>query len=364
MLRILKVQKIPLEDFHKKFTIQLNDTHPSIAIAELMRLLVDEKVWLDEAWSITQRTFAYTNHISLPEALGVLVAWHVRCRVASSPGNHFTKSTHIFSTKFRMRYLGDGRPRRIDVVDRRARRAFGANGSPGCVGSYAIQRRGRAALRVVTKRCIEDFHALWKSFSQKTNGVHAATMDHAQQSQARFTVLRGDRSGMAKGPRPAAATRTLRRRQCLQTAPGVTSNVRTKSIWRACAETDGITIDPDSLFDVQVKRIHEYKRQHLNILHVIAAVLPVEEQSKPGDAAANVHIRRQGVAGVSPGQTDHSAHYRGGGRHQLGSEIRERIKVVFVPNFNVTKQPADLPRPPISRSRYRPQARRRPAPAI
>ena len=100
MLRIMRGQKIPLERFHEKFAVQLNDTHPAIAVAELMRLLVDEHGmdW-DQAWDITRKTFGYTNHTLLPEALERWPLAHVRPAAAAAPARSSTRSTRASSTR-------------------------------------------------------------------------------------------------------------------------------------------------------------------------------------------------------------------------------------------------------------------------
>ncbi len=172
MLRILKVQRIPLEDFHKKFTVQLNDTHPSIAVAELMRLLVDENgMGWEEAWSITQRTFAYTNHTLLPEALE---CWSLGMFGAALP-RHLEIIYEInahFLDEVRMRYLGDDdRIARMSLIDERGERSV-RMAYLACVGSYAINGVAELHSDLLQKDVLKDFHALWsEKFSNKTNGV-------------------------------------------------------------------------------------------------------------------------------------------------------------------------------------------------
>ncbi len=337
MLRILRVQQLPVQRFHEKFSVQLNDTHPAIAVAELMRLLVDEhQVEWDEAWAITTRTFAYTNHTLMPEALE---RWGVELFGAELP-RHLEIIYEIntrFLAEVRARYPGDDE--RVAALS-----LIGENGSRhvrmahlACVGSFAIN--GVAALHseLLRRDVLRDFHALWpEKFSNKTNGVTPRRW--MALSNPRLTRLINDAIGegwitdleQLRALEPLAEDAAFRERW---------SAVKwaNKAEFAALLRTrTGIDVDPDSLFDVQVKRIHEYKRQHLNILHVIALYCRIKREpasdlqprtfifggkAAPGYRMAKLMIRLITAVGEV---INHDP------------DARKHIKVVFVPNYNVT----------------------------
>ena len=165
-------QKLPLERFHEKFTVQLNDTHPAIAVAELMRLLVDEHGldW-DCAWDITRKTFAYTNHTLLPEALecwplgmfGKLLRRHLEIIYAIN---------ERFLDEVRMRFLGDeGKVARLSLINEHGER-YVRMANLACVGSHAINGVAELHTELLKQDVLSDFHALWPGkIRNKTNGV-------------------------------------------------------------------------------------------------------------------------------------------------------------------------------------------------
>ena len=337
MLRILRVQNIPLTRFHEKFAVQLNDTHPAIAIAELMRLLTDEYAmeW-QSAWAITQKTFAYTNHTLLPEALE---RWPVAIlgRVLPRHLEIIYEINAHFLDAVRVRFFADDeRVRRMSIIDeaggRQVRMAHLA-----CVGSHAVN--GVAALhsQLLKEDVLKDFYEFApEKFSNKTNGVTPRRW--VALANTRLSALICDAIGdgwikdlarlkelepYAQIPEFRARWRQIRRANKCDFAAF------------ACTRT-GIVIDPDSLFDVQVKRIHEYKRQHLNILHVVAlyhrlksdAHFDIEPRTfifggkaAPGYRLAKLIIKLVTAVGDVVNRDP---------------QVQGRLKVVFLPNFNVT----------------------------
>jgi starch phosphorylase len=172
MLRIMRVQKIPLERFHEKFALQLNDTHPAIAIAELMRLLLDEygMVW-NRAWSVTTQCFGYTNHTLLPEALE---HWPLALisRVLPRHVEIVLEINARFLDEVRHRFdCDDERLARMSIIDESGER-YMRMAHLASVGSHAIN--GVAALHseLLKQDVLADFHALWPhKFRNITNGV-------------------------------------------------------------------------------------------------------------------------------------------------------------------------------------------------
>jgi glycogen phosphorylase len=336
MLRILRVQQIPLTRFHEKFAVQLNDTHPSIAVAELMRLLVDEHaVEWDTAWSITCRTFAYTNHTLLPEALE---HWPIPVFAKVLP-RHLQIIYEInarFLDEVRIRFFGDeARIARLSLIDEHGPR-YVRMAHVACVGSHAVNGVADLHTRLLQDSVLRDFHDLWpEKFSNKTNGV----------TPRRFLKLANPRlSELICEAIGDGWVRDLERlRELERFADDPAFQARWRQIKRANKEDlaayardrTGIAIDPDSLFDVQVKRIHEYKRQHLNVLHVIA--LYHRLKCNPG---TDIHPRTVIFGGkAAPGY--HLAKLIIKLIHSVADvvnrdpAVRERLKVVFLPNFNV-----------------------------
>jgi len=337
MFRILKVQQIPITRFHEKFAIQMNDTHPAIAVAELMRLLVDEHdmEW-NQAWEITQQTLAYTNHTLLPEALE---RWPISVFAKVLP-RHLEIIYEInarFLDAMRIRYFGDeARIARLSLIDESGGR-YVRMAHLACVGSHAINGVADLHTQLLKQDVLKDFAELWpEKFSNKTNGVTPRRW--LALTNPRLAELICDAIGdgwvkdlarlidlekFADDPAFQADWRAIKRANKLELA-GI-AHGRT-----------GVAVDPDSLFDVQVKRIHEYKRQHLNILHVIA--LYHRLKSDPG---FDIHPRTFIFGGkAAPGY--HIAKLIIKLINAVGDvvnrdpQIRDRLKVVFLPNFNVT----------------------------
>ncbi|MGA1199254.1 MAG: glycogen/starch/alpha-glucan family phosphorylase, partial [Candidatus Latescibacterota bacterium] len=266
MLRIMRVQHIPLSQFHVKFTVQLNDTHPAVAVPELMRLLLDDYglAW-DEAWSITRHTFAYTNHTLLPEALerwpvdmfGYLLPRHLEI---------IYEINDRFLDEVRLRFLGDDdRVARMSLIDENDGR-YVRMAHLACVGSYAINGVANLHSELLKSDVLKDFYELWpEKFSNKTNGVTPRRF--MKLSNPRLSELITDVVG-DEWPKDL---------EQLQKLEPYAEDAAFGEKWREvklankhefaafAQQRTGIAIDPNSIFDIQVKRIHEYKRQHLNI---------------------------------------------------------------------------------------------------
>ena len=337
MLRILRGQKIPLRQFHEKFAVQLNDTHPAIAIAELMRLLVDENQmpWAD-AWYVTCNTFAYTNHTLLPEALE---RWplDVFGRVLPRHLEIVYEINARFLDEVRIRFMGDEeRISRLSLIDESGERCV-RMAHLACVGSHAINGVAELHSQLLKTDLLKDFYDLWPhKFRNKTNGVTPRRW--MVLSNPRLSTLISERIGggwvkdlaQLRALEPLIEDREFRERWRA-------IKLENKRDLAALALRDtGIVIDPDSMFDVLVKRIHEYKRQHLQVLHIVSLYRRIKS-----DASADVQPRTFIFGGkAAPG-------YRAaklmiklitavGDVVNRDPDVRDRLKVVFLPNFNVT----------------------------
>ncbi|MCE5182761.1 MAG: glycogen/starch/alpha-glucan phosphorylase [Betaproteobacteria bacterium] len=271
MIRIALRDVGGIDRFPEKFVAQLNDTHPAIAVAELMRLLIDEHLleW-DQAWSITRRTFAYTNHTLLPEALET---WPLELfqRILPRHLELIQEINRIFLDDVRIRFLGDEqRLARMSLIDEsNGRRVRMAN--LACVGSFAINGVAEMHSELLKETVLRDFHEMWpEKFNNKTNGITPRRF--IALANRRLSTLIGDTIGGD----------WLRNLERLRELEPYADDAQFRVDWRQVkrgAKVDlsnyiqrviGVSVDPDSLYDVQVKRIHEYKRQHLNVLHVVS----------------------------------------------------------------------------------------------
>jgi starch phosphorylase len=337
MFRVLEVQRIPIERFHEKFTVQLNDTHPAIAVAELMRLLVDVHAlaW-DKAWDITCRTMAYTNHTLLPEAL--------ECWTVALFGRVLPRHLEIvyeinarFLDEVRLHSLGDEQKvSALSLIDESGER-YVRMAHLACVGSHAVNGVADLHTELLKRNVLGEFYKLWpQRFSNKTNGV----------TPRRWIVL-------ANPPLTSLLNETIgdgwiRDLDRLRAIEPFIEDSSFRDRWNAIkrankqelaariAEHSGAPLDPDSMFDVQVKRIHEYKRQHLNILHVIALYHRLKSgvggDVVPrtfifgGKAAPGYHIAKLMIKLINSV----------GAVLNRDPETRDLLRVVFLPNFNVT----------------------------
>jgi starch phosphorylase len=337
MFRILERQKLSVQQFHEKFTVQLNDTHPAIAIAELMRLLVDEYLlpWAD-AWSVTRKTFAYTNHTLLPEALE---RWSLAVFGGVLP-RHLQIIYEInahFLEEVRIRFLGDeARISRMSLIDETGER-YVRMAHLACVGSHAIN--GVAALHsdLLKHDLLKDFYEMWpKKFSNKTNGVTPRRWMVLCNPKLSDLICEHIGDGWIKDLA-----------QLKQLEP-LADNAEFRARWRGikqhnkrafaqlALERTGIVADPDSVFDVLVKRIHEYKRQHLKVLHIVSLYHGIKSNPalavQPrtfifgGKAAPGYHLAKLMIKLItSVGEVVNR-----------DPDVGGRLKVVFLPNFNVT----------------------------
>ena len=337
MLRIMRVQKIPLERFHEKFAVQLNDTHPAIAVAELMRLLVDEHGMLwNRAWSITTRCFGYTNHTLLPEALE-----HWPLALISRVLPRHVEIVLEINARFldEVRHCtncDDHRLARMSIIDESGER-YMRMAHLASVGSHAINGVAELHSELLKRDVLADFHDLWPDkFRNITNGV----------TPRRWIALANPR--LTRFLCSVIGSDWLRDLEQLRRIETYGRDASFRREWRfikRCVKEDlashvrrvtGIAIDPESLFDVQVKRIHEYKRQHLNVLHIVALYQRIK--SDPG---ASIQARTFIFGGkAAPGYRFAKLMIKlinsVGEVVNKDAAVADRLKVVFLPNYNVT----------------------------
>ncbi|MCU0530284.1 MAG: glycogen/starch/alpha-glucan phosphorylase, partial [Cyanobium sp. Prado107] len=283
MLRNLDQRGAPVQAFADRWAVQLNDTHPAIAVAELMRLLVDERqLGWDEAWQITTAAIAYTNHTLLPEALE---RWELGLFGSLLP-RHLEIIYEIngrFLQQVRLHAPGDlDLLRRVSIIEETGPKAV-RMAHLATVAAHHVN--GVAALhsQLVTTDLFPDFAALWpEKFTNVTNGVTPRRW--LALANPSLAALLGDTIG---DDWPAHSER-------LRDLEPLAADAAFQQRWAACkleckrrlagviAEQSEVLVDPTSLFDIQVKRIHEYKRQHLNALQVVLQYLRIKHGDTEG----------------------------------------------------------------------------------
>jgi len=337
MIRIHLRAGYGLERFADKYTIQLNDTHPAIAVAEFMRLLVDEHglPW-DSAWDVTRNSMAYTNHTLLPEALE---KWPLALFEDVLP-RHMEIINEInfrFLEQVRSQCPGDeGLAKRVSLIDEEGGR-FVRMANLAAVGSHAINGVAELHTRLLKESVMADFYRLMpEKFSNKTNGVTPRRF--MRLSNPAMSALITDALGGEHWLKDLEALRGLEH---------VAEDASFLEKWREAKlankikladmikQRTGIVVDPASMFDVQVKRIHEYKRQHLNVLHILTLYHRLRHdphieltprtfifggKAAPGYFMAKLMIKLiTSVAKVVNNDP----------------QVRDRLKVVFYPDYNV-----------------------------
>lgn len=336
LIRMHLLRGKSLDTFHEKNAVQLNDTHPSIAVAELMRLLIDEhEMDWEKAWDVTRNTFAYTNHTLLPEALE---KWPLPLFRSVLP-RHLEIIYEInrrFLDEVRVRYPGDGGvASRLSLIDEGGEK-YVRMANLACVGSHAINGVAALHTELLKQDVLRDFYELWpEKFSNKTNGV----------TPRRFMVLSNPRLSQLINDK--IGDTWIKHLDELRKLEDFADDKDFLSKWHQVKlenkkvlaglikDRTGILVNPDSLFDILVKRIHEYKRQHLDVLHIISLFNRIKEdpsqqitprtfifggKAAPGYFMAKLIIKLiTSVAAVVNRDPD----------------VADRLKVVFFPDFNV-----------------------------
>lgn len=324
------------ESFHESFTIQLNDTHPAVAVAELMRILLDDYYldW-DTAWRVTGQSVNYTNHTLLPEALE---KWPMSIFGSMLPRHLeiILEINHHFLKVVRNTFPGDEeRISRMSIIDESGGK-YVRMANLACVGSKAINGVAALHTELLKSGILKDFYELWpEKFSNKTNGV----------TPRRWLVL--NNQNLATLISSKIGTQWIKDLYELKKLEKYADDPAFQKEWRKCKKNVkkyladyisthlGMEINPNSMFDILVKRIHEYKRQHLKMLHIITLYNRIKENPDidivprtfifGGKAATGYFMAKliikliNSVAEVVNNDPD----------------VNGRLKVIFLPNYNI-----------------------------
>jgi len=336
MIRIHCQRAKSLDNFHLKYAVQLNDTHPAIGVAELMRLLVDEnRMDWDQAWTITQQTFAYTNHTLLPEALE---QWPLPLfrRVLPRHLEIIYEINQRFLAGVAARWPDDpARLRRLSLIDERGDKYI-RMAHLACVGSSAINGVAALHTELLKETVLRDFYALWpEKFTNKTNGV----------TPRRFLALANP--GLTKLISSRIGNQWLRDLDQLRGLEALATDVEFQAEWQqvkhankvrlaaAIKQTTGVEVDPASLFDIQVKRIHEYKRQHLNLLHVVTLYHRLKHNPRSRITPRTVIFGGKAAPAYATAKLIIKLINAVAAVVNADPVTRDQLRVVFFPDFNV-----------------------------
>ncbi len=337
------------DKFSDKVVIQLNDTHPSIAIPELMRILHDEEhfSW-EKAWGIVSRTFAYTNHTLLPEALecwsvplfGRVLPRHLQIILeinrrlmveveARWPGDNAKKSV--------LSLVEEGNPQKLRMANL------------AVVGSFSVNGVAAIHTELLKKHLFHDFNDFYPGrFNNKTNGITPRRW--LQACNPRLSTLITSRIGSTW------IKNIDELRKLEQWADDSTFQEEFMAIKHA-NKTDlaamiqhecGVEVDPHAIFDIQVKRLHEYKRQHLNLLHILALYRRIL-QNPDLDIHPRVFIfAAKAAPGYDLAKCIIKAINAVGTKINSDPRVQGKLKVVFLPNYRVSLAQRIIPAADIS----------------
>jgi starch phosphorylase len=337
VLRLQRLRGLNIDSLSSSFNLQMNDTHPSIAVAELMRLLIDENNFdWDRAWNITQSCLSYTNHTLLPEALE---KWTLSLFASLLP-RHLEIIYEInnrFLNEVKIKANGDNQlVRRLSIIDEDGER-YVRMAHLACIGSHAVNGVSALHAELLKRDVMHDFYELApEKFLNVTNGVtprrwiklynpKLAALLTANIGERWNTSLEAELIKLEK-----FADNTGFREKWKQI-----KHQNKIDLAHIIKQRTNIEVDPNSLFDIQVKRLHEYKRQHLNVLHIIHLYNRIKNnpstdvvqrtfifggKAAPGYFMAKLIIKLiNSVAEVVNNDSD----------------VAGKIKVVFFPDFNV-----------------------------
>ncbi|KPK16506.1 MAG: maltodextrin phosphorylase [Myxococcales bacterium SG8_38] len=324
------------DNLHEWFAIQLNDTHPALAVPELLRLLLDEHgmSW-DDAWRITSETFAYTNHTLLPEALetwplpvfGRLLPRHLEI---------VYEINHRFMDEVRARFPDDhGKQERLSLIDDRGSGAV-RMANLATVASFSVNGVSALHTDLLKTRVMRDFHELYPGkFNNKTNGV----------TPRRFVALANPELAQLLTEHIGEGWITdfdrLRKLEELADDPDFQAQWQAVKAARKRVAAEQarrlmkVDADLDSMFDVQVKRIHEYKRQHLAVLHIVHLYQQLKEGANPMTAPRTFVFGGKAAPGYAMAKLIIKLINSVGEVVNSDPDTRGRLKVVFIPNYNV-----------------------------
>ncbi len=320
------------KQFSAKVAIQLNDTHPVLAIAELMRLLVDEKqVAWDEAWKIVQETFGYTNHTLSAEALE---SWPVELirrllprhlQILEEVDRRFLQVVLELPSAERMTILSSGTPQQARMVNLALQ------------GSHSVNGVSPIHTSLLRSQLLPEFYRLWpEKFNNKTNGISPRRwLLHANPELARL-VTASVGEGWVTNLNELLALERFAEDPGFQLEFQDVKEANKARLTQLVREQVQVTLDPESMFDVHVKRIHAYKRQLLKVLHIIHQYLELVEDGTAPTVARSYIFAGKAAPGYWHAKQIIKLIHSVAEVINRDSRTRDLIKVAFIPDYRIT----------------------------
>lgn len=338
LVRSFEARGHGFDSFHEKTAIQLNDTHPALAVAELMRILVDEQGmdW-EPAWEISTRTLGYTNHTLLPEALETwpvdilqkVVPRHMQ--IIFEINRRFLESLTVNHPKVtaedlsRMSIIQEGAPKQVRMANL------------AIIGSHSVNGVARVHSDLVKTRLVPEFFRIWPSkFNNKTNGVSP------RRWIAACNPALADFINEAIGRRWLGDLERIWELEAFENDPGFLDRLEAIKLANKTALAALIkakvfqTVDPSSIFDIHAKRIHEYKRQLLNVLHIIHLYLVLKEDRGDIGPPRTFIFAGKAAPGYQAAKLIIKLIHSVGKVVNADPDVRDRLRVIFLPDYRVT----------------------------
>jgi starch phosphorylase len=337
------------EKLPEKAAIQLNDTHPSMSVAELMRILLDEAhLGWDQAWDLTRKTLAYTNHTLLPEALEKWPAAWFEALIPRQLEIIYEVNRRLLD-EVRVLFPGDdGRVERVSLVEEKPSRKI-RMANLAIVGSHSTNGVAAVHSKLLRTTTVKDLAEMFpERFSNKTNGVTPRRwLLEANPSLARaITQAIGDK--WITDLSQLSNLKTLAGDASLQEAFHASKREAKVSFANWLKTTSGQIVDPDTIFDCQIKRIHEYKRQLLNALRIIVCYNRLRENPNLDMAPRTFFFAGKAAPAYQLAKLIIKFINNLAGAIDGDPIVRGRMKVVFLPEYNVSLAERLLPASDVS----------------
>ena len=323
-----------IRKFHEKVTFQLNDTHPTVAVAELMRILVDEEglEW-DEAWEITRKTCAYTNHTIMAEALE---KWPIELfsRLLPRVYQIVEEINRRFVIEIQNKYPGDQEKiRKMAILyDGQVRMAHLA-----IAGSYSVNGVARLHTDILKKRELKDFYEMMpEKFNNKTNGItQRRFLLHGNPLLASWVTDKIGDDWITNLDHLKHLKVYVDDKKCQQEFMNIKYQNKVR-LAKYIKEHNGIDVDPRSIFDCQVKRLHEYKRQLMNILHVMYLYNEIKAHPDMDIVPRTFIFGAKAAAGYYTAKLTIKLINAVADKINNDPSINGKIKVVFIEDYRVS----------------------------